>query len=70
MEAPSLNVLTIRKLAYRKGCKVERTATIKQRFYAKIWDAKGRAIEGASRGTGFSLAEAKRRLEAMPDRRQ
>jgi len=67
MEAPSLNVLTIRKLAYRKGCTVERTATIKQRFYVQIWDAKGRAVDGASRGTGFSLSEAKRRLEAMPD---
>ena len=63
-----LNVLAIRKIAAAKGCTVERTATLKQRSYVEIYDAKGRAIEGARRVTGFSLSEAKRRLEAMPDR--
>ena len=69
MQAPSLNVLAIRKIAYRKGCSVERTATIKQRPYVQIWDANGRVVEGATRGTGFTLTEAKRTLEAMPDTR-
>jgi hypothetical protein len=67
MEAPSLNVLTIRKIAAAKGYTVERTVTLKQRPYVQILDAKGRAIEGAKTGNGFSLSEAKRRLEAMPD---
>ena len=46
---------------------MERTATIKQWFYVQIWDAKGRVVDGVSRGTGFSLSEAKRPLEGMPD---
>ncbi len=68
MEAPSLNVLAIRKLAHLKGYRVERTATVKDRRYVAIYDAKGTAVDGASRGVGFTLAEAKRLLEAMPDR--
>jgi ribosomal protein L7/L12 len=64
-----LNVLAIKKIAYRKGCTAERTATIKHRHYVQIFDAKGRAIDGARRGVGFGLLEAKRLLEAMPDRR-
>jgi hypothetical protein len=68
MDMPALNVFTIQKLAYRKGFKVERTATIKDRRYVAIYDAKGRAVDGAARGVGFTLAEAKRLLEAMPDR--
>ena len=68
-EPQFLNVLAIKKIAYRKGCVAERTATIRYRHYVQIWDAKGRVIDGARPGTGFSLAEAKRTLEAMPDRR-
>ena len=67
-ESQFLNVLAIKKIAYRKGCTAERTATIRYRHYVQLWDPKGRVIEGAKRGTGFSLAEAKRTLEAMPDR--
>ncbi len=69
MNPPSLNVLAIKKIAHRKGCTVERTATIKDRRYVAIYDAMGKAVDGASRGVGFSLTEAKRLLEAMPDRR-
>jgi hypothetical protein len=68
MDMPALNVLTIQKIAYRKGYKVERTATIKERRYVAIYDVAGRALDGASRGVGFTLAEAKRLLEALPDR--
>jgi hypothetical protein len=69
MNPPALNVFTIQKLAYRKGYRVERTATVKERRYVAIYNAKGRAVDGAARGVGFSLAEAKRLLEAMPDRK-
>jgi hypothetical protein len=68
MNPPALNVLAVRKLAHRKGYKVERTATVNDRRYVAIYDAKGTAVDGASRGVGFTLAEAKRLLEAMPDR--
>ena len=63
-----LNVLTIRKIASAKGYTVERTVTRKQRPFVQIYDGKGGAIEGAKTGNGFSLTQAKRLLEAMPDR--
>ena len=63
-----LNVLTIRKIAAAKGFTVERTVTLKQRPFVQIYDRKGRALAGATTGNGFSLAQAKRLLEAMPDR--
>ncbi len=62
-----LNVLAIRKIAVAKGCTVQRTVTLKQRPFVQIYDAKGRAIDGGKTGNGFSLAQAKRLLEAMPD---
>lgn len=62
-----LNVLAIKKLAAAKGCTAERTVTVSYKHYVALYDAKGAAIDGAKRGVGFSLAEAKRRLEAMPD---
>jgi hypothetical protein len=65
MEAPSLNVLAIKKIAHRKGCTVERTVTLKQRPYMQIYDAQGRKVEG---GMALTLTAAKRLLEAMPDR--
>jgi hypothetical protein len=64
-----LNVLAIKKIAYRKGCSVELMARIKDHAYVTMRDHKGRPIEGAKRGIGFGLYEAKRLLEAMPDRR-
>lgn len=65
-----INVLAIRKIATAKGCTVERTVTLKHRRFVQIYDAKGMAIEGAKTGNGFSLAAAKRLLEAMPDHRR
>jgi hypothetical protein len=67
MDSPSLNILTVQKLAYRKGFKVERTATIKERRYVAIYDAVGHPVDGAKLDVGFSLREAKRLLEALPD---
>ena len=55
-----LNVLAIKKIAFRKGCTAERTATIKHRHFVQLFDGKGRVIEGATRGVGFSLIQAKR----------
>jgi hypothetical protein len=62
-----LNVLAIKKLAVAKGCRAERMATVSYRHYVALYDAQGKPIDGAKRGVGFSLAEAKRTLEAMPD---
>ena len=62
-----LNVLAIKKIVVRKGCMVFRTATIKYRHYVQLHDAKGQVIDGATRGVGFSLLQAKRTLEALPD---
>jgi hypothetical protein len=53
----------------RQGCTAERTATIKHKHYVRLTDADGEDIVG-TRGVGLRLAEAKRRLEAMPDRGQ
>jgi hypothetical protein len=61
-----LNVLAIKKIAFRKGCSAERTATIKYKHYVPLTGPDGTEIEGA-RGVGLGLHEAKRRLEAMPD---
>jgi len=63
-----LNVLAIRKIAHRKGCSVFRTATVKHRHYVLLWAPDGKQIDGSKRGTGFALSEAKRVLEALPDR--
>ena len=62
-----LNVLAIKKLAVAKGCTAERTATIKHKHFVRITGPNGEEIESV-RGGGLGLAEAKRRLEAMPDR--
>jgi hypothetical protein len=62
-----LNVLAIKKLAVRKGCTAERTATIKYKHYVRLTGPDGEDIVG-TRGVGLGLIEAKRRLEAMPDR--
>jgi hypothetical protein len=62
-----LNVLEIKKLAYRKGCVAERTMTISGKPYVRLTDPKGREIDCARRDIGFSLIEAKRHLEALPD---
>jgi hypothetical protein len=62
-----LNVLAIKKLAVAKGCTAERTATIKYKHYVRITRPDGEDIVG-TRGVGLGLLEAKRRLEAMPDR--
>jgi hypothetical protein len=70
MEPPSLNVLAIRKIAFRKGCTVERTVTLKQRPYVQIYDAKGRKVDGGNGGMALTLTAAKRLLEAMPDARK
>lgn len=65
-----LNVLAIKKIARRKGCTVERTVTLKQKPYVRVYDAKGRAVEPPGRaGMALTLSAAKRLLEAMPDRR-
>ena len=61
-----LNILAIKKIAVRKGCTAERTATIKYKHYVRLIDPNGEEIEG-TRGVGPGLVEAKRRLEAMPD---
>ena len=63
-----LNVLEIKKLAHRKGCIVERTTTVSGKPYVRLTDPKGREIDCARRDIGFSLIEAKRHLEALPDR--
>jgi hypothetical protein len=62
-----LNVLALKKLAYWKGCGVERTATIGGKNFVRLTDPKGQVMD-APRGVGFSLLEAKRHLEALPDR--
>ena len=70
-----LNVLEIKKLAYRKGCAAERTTTVSGKPlttvsgkpYVRLTDTKGREIDCARRDIGFSLIEAKRHLEALPD---
>ena len=65
MESPSLNVLAIKKIAHRKGCTVERTVTLKSRPYVRIYDAKGRAVDGPGReGMALTLTAAKQLLEA------
>jgi len=61
-----LNVLTIKKIAFRKGCTAERTATIKHKHYVRVTGPDGVDMQG-TRGVGLGLLEAKRRLEAMPD---
>ena len=61
-----LNVLTIKKIAVRKGCSAERTATIKYKHYVRVTGPDGEDLP-ATRGVGLGLLEAKRRLEAMPD---
>ena len=61
-----LNVLAIKKIAFRKGCTAERTATIKYKHYVRLTGPDGAEIVG-TRGVGLGLHEAKRRLEAMPD---
>jgi hypothetical protein len=69
MQQPQfLNVLVIKKLAVAKGCTAERTATIKYKHYVRLIGPDGGDIPGV-RGVGLGLAEAKRKLEAMPDRR-
>jgi hypothetical protein len=62
-----LNVLSIKKLAVAKGCTAVRTATISFKHYVALTGPDGATISGSKRGVGFSLAEAKRRLQAMPD---
>ena len=57
----------IKKLAYRKGCVAERTMTVSGKPYVRLTDPKGREIDCARRDIGFSLIEAKRHLEALPD---
>ncbi len=64
-----LNVLDIKKIAVRKGCTAERTATIKYKHYVRLTGPTGEEIVG-TRGVGLGLIEAKRRLEAMPDKPQ
>ena len=61
-----LNVLAIKKIAVRKGCTAERTATIKHKHYVRVTGPDGVDMQG-TRGVGLGLLEAKRRLEAMPD---
>jgi len=61
-----LNVLVIKKIAVRKGCTAEGTATIKHRHYVRLTGPDGEDLQG-TRGVGLGLLEAKRRLEAMPD---
>jgi hypothetical protein len=61
-----LNVLAIKKIAVRKGCTAERTATIKYKHYVQVTGPDGVDMQG-TRGVGLGLLEAKRRLEAMPD---
>jgi hypothetical protein len=61
-----LNVLAIKKIAVRKGCVAERTATIKHRHYVRLTGPDGVEMQG-TRGVGLGLLEAKRRLEMMPD---
>ena len=60
------NVLFIKKIAFRKGCTAERTATIKYKHYVRLTGPDGAEVVG-TRGVGLGLHEAKRRLEAMPD---
>ena len=43
-----LNVLTIKKLAIRKGCTAERTATIKYKHYVRLTGPNGEEIEGTA----------------------
>ena len=62
-----LNVLEIKKLAFRKGFTAERTTTVSGKPYVRLTDPKGRAIDCEKRSIGFSLVEAKRHLEALPD---
>jgi hypothetical protein len=62
-----LNVLAIKKLALAKGCTAERTATIKYKHYVRLIGPDGGDIPRV-RGVGLGLTEAKRKLEAMPDR--
>ena len=61
-----LNVLAIKKIAVRKGCTAERTATIKYKHYVRLTGPDGVDMQG-TRGVGLGLLEAKRRLEAIPD---
>ena len=46
-----LNVLAIKKIALRKGCTAERTATIKHKHYVRLTGPDGEEIEG-TRGVG------------------
>jgi len=62
-----LNVLEIKKLAFRKGCIAERTITVSGRNYVRLTDPEGQEIDCDKRNVGFSLIEANRHLEALPD---
>ena len=53
-----LNVLEIKKLAYRKGCIAERTTTVSGKPYVRLTEPKGREIDCCKREIGFSLIEA------------
>ena len=62
-----LNVLEIKKLAFRKGYAAERTTTVSGKNYVRLTDPRGREIDCDKRSIGFTLIEAKRHLEALPD---
>ena len=52
-----LNVLEIKKLAFRKEFTAERTTTISGKNYVRLFDPKGRAIDCEKRSIGFSLVD-------------
>jgi hypothetical protein len=62
------SVFELQKLANQKGMAAEKTVRISGRAFVKLFDATGREIDGAKRMTGFSLIEAQRILEVLPDR--
>ena len=53
-----LNVLTIKKIAVRKGCTAERTATIKHRHYVRVTGPDGVDMQG-TRGVGLGLLSSR-----------
>jgi len=69
-EAPVLSPFIIRKLAGRKGLAVDSVMKGKGgRRLVRLADVKtGAAVENPIRMTGFTLYEAKRYLDQLPDR--
>jgi len=67
--SPALNPFLIRKLAGRKGLIVDSVRKgLGGRRIIRLADAKGSPIENPTRAFGFTLYDAKRFLDQLPDR--